>query len=91
MAVNPMLSAGANAISNGVRSMDSVAQEIAQQRLGEQPSESAGDGEPRSGTAIDEISAAVVDLKLYERQVQAATQVVKTADEVLGFLIDVHA
>ena len=45
----------------------------------------------RGGTGIDEISAAVVDLKLYERQVQAATQVVKTADEVLGFLIDVHA
>ncbi len=92
MAVNPMLSAGANAISNGVKSMDSVAQEIAQQRLVDQPSESAGDGEPHSGgVAIDEISAAVVDLKLYERQVQAATQVVQTADELLGFLIDVHA
>jgi hypothetical protein len=91
MAVNPMLSAGGNAIQNGVKSMDSVAQEIAQQSLASQPSESAGDGEPHRGFSIDEISAAVVDLKLYERQVQAATQVVKTADEVLGFLIDVHA
>lgn len=91
MAVNPMLSAGANAISNGIKSMDSVAQEIAEQRLVSQPSESAGDGEPRGDVAIDEISAAVVDLKLYQRQVQAATQVVQTADEVLGFLIDVHA
>lgn len=91
MAVNPMLSAGANAIQNGVKSMDSVAQEIAQQRLVSQPSESAGDGEAHGGSSIDEISAAVVDLKLYERQVQAATQVVQTADEILGFLIDVRA
>lgn len=91
MAVNPMLNIGATAIAKGMKSLDSVAQEIAEFNIRSDPSEVAGDGVPQAGYSVDEVASAVVDLKLYQRQVEAATQVVKTADEVLGFLLDVHA
>lgn len=91
MAVNPMLNSGAAGIAQGIKALDSVAQEIAELNIKSNPSENAGDGEVHPGFALDEMANAVVDLKLYQRQVQAATQVVKTADEVIGFLLDVRA
>jgi hypothetical protein len=33
----------------------------------------------------------MIDLKLYERSVQASAQIVKTADETLGSLLDIMA
>ncbi|HAS76411.1 MAG TPA: flagellar biosynthesis protein FlgE, partial [Marinobacter adhaerens] len=33
----------------------------------------------------------IVDLKIYERSVEASAQVVKTADETLGTLLDIMA
>ena len=74
-----------------MKGLESVAQEIAELNVKSSPSENAGDGETHPGFALDEMSSAIVDLKLYQRQVEAATQVVKTADEVIGFLLDVRA
>ena len=91
MAVNPMLATGANGIAQGLKALDSVAQEIAELNIKSNPSENAGDADIHPGFGLDEMTSAVVDLKLYQRQVEAATQVVKTADEVIGFLLDVRA
>lgn len=91
MAINPMFVTGANAIAQGMKSLDSVAQEIAELNIKSSPSENAGDGEAHSGYALDDVAQAVVDLKIYQRQVQAATKIVETADEVVGFLLDVRA
>ena len=37
------------------------------------------------------MTESIVDLKLYERSVEASAQVVKTADETLGTLLDIRA
>ncbi len=37
------------------------------------------------------MSSALIDLKMYSRQVQANVEVVKAADEMLGFLLDEFA
>jgi flagellar hook protein FlgE len=37
------------------------------------------------------MTESIVDLKLYERSVEASAQVVKTADETLGTLLDLRA
>ena len=91
MAVNPMFVTGANAIAQGMKNLDSVAQEIAELNIKGSPSESAGDGETQSAGSVDDVAQAIVDLKIYQRQVQAATKIVQTADEVIGFLLDVRA
>lgn len=91
MSGNPMLITGAMGIARGMHGLDNVAQEIAQLNIKGSPSESAGDGAQQQGFSTDEVTTAIVDLKVYQRQVEAATQVVKTADEVVGFLLDIRA
>ena len=91
MAVNPMLTSGANGIQQGIKSLNSVAQEIAELNIKSNPSGSEADGMRSEALSLDDIADAVVDLKLYQRQVQASVRVVETADEVIGFLLDVRA
>ena len=46
----------------------------------------------QKGTRLDDsadVAEAMVEMKVYQRQVQASAKVVQTADEVIGFLIDV--
>ena len=38
-----------------------------------------------------DVAEVIVDLKVYQRQVQASAKVVQTADEVMGFLLSVHS
>ncbi len=84
MAVNPMLTSAGNSMQNGLKALDSVASEIAGMNLG------AASGEEAVSTTLQDTAEAMLDLKLYQRQVQASAKVVQTADEVLGFLLDVR-
>ena len=88
MAVNPMLNSGSVGINNGLRSLDSVAAEVAEFNEGS-VAESGQTAGPAPAT--EDVAQAMVDLKLYQRQVQASAQVIETADQVLGFLLDVRA
>lgn len=86
MAVNPMLSSAGNSIQQASKAIESAAAEIAHQQVGADSKAHA-----EADSFVQDTAAAMIDLKLYERQVQASAQVVQTADEVLGFLLDVHA
>ncbi len=79
-----MISAGANGIQTGIKGLEETAQTIAEFNLNPK------DGE--EGTRLDnhaDVAEAMVDLQVYQRQVQASAKVVQTTDEVIGFLIDV--
>ncbi len=86
MAVNPMLT-GANGIQSALKGMNNVAQEIAELNV------DSNDGVDTAPTpkGLDEMSSALIDLKMYSRQVQANVEVVKAGDEMLGFLLDEFA
>lgn len=45
----------------------------------------------RTANTIPDINQAVVDLKVAEYQAKASTEVIKSADETLGTLLDVTA
>jgi hypothetical protein len=91
MAVNPMMdgargaasarSAGFSGINAGVNGLAHAADEIAE--LNAQPGSAADAGRSQA--------QALLDLRLYQRQVEACAVVVETADAVVGFLLDVHA
>lgn len=49
------------------------------------------DGPQGSAEGAGSLIEPIVDLKLYERSVEASAQVVKAADETLGTLLDVMA
>ena len=93
MAVNPMmnsprldgvLNTGLKGMSAGVNGMKQAASEIAEFNV-------ADAGARVSAPSHDDMIDALTSLKIYQRQVEASARVVETADEVLGFLLDVHA
>lgn len=95
MAVNPMMdstrstvdarSAGVNGINAGLNGMAHAAQDVAELNLNESSARTS------SSDRLSDTASALVDLRVYQRQVQASAVVVETADAVVGFLLDVHA
>jgi len=79
MTVNAILQSGFQGIQRATEGAEKAATEIARPGSVEGPAASSGVVEP------------IVDLKLYERSIEASAQVVKTADEVLGSLLDIMA
>lgn len=76
MAVNSILSTGVQGVQAGMQRANRAAGEIA-----------------RAGTSAEggDLATPIVDLKLSELQVKASAAVIKTADEVVGTLIDIKA
>lgn len=95
MAVNPMMdgargplgaySAGINGIRAGLNGVADAAQEIAELNVRQPASRTPGTDYLSSATD------SLVDLRIYQRQVQASAVVLQSADAMLGYLLDVHA
>jgi len=77
MSVNSILNSGLQGIQNGTAGVAKAAEAIVRSGAVDVPK--------------DSVVQPIVDLKLYERSVQASVQVVKTADQVLGSLLDTFA
>ena len=77
----------------GLQGLENTAQTIAEFNLEPEAQESVSlSADGPKGTRLDDhadVAEAIVDLKVYQRQVQASAKVVQTADEVIGFLLDV--
>tara|TARA_Y100001001_G_C7822317_1_gene243920 strand:- start:125 stop:370 length:246 start_codon:yes stop_codon:yes gene_type:complete len=80
--INNTLAVGIQGIQDGMVGMENAARKIA--RAGADGPQGAAEG---AGSLVEPI----VDLKIYERSVEASAQVVKTADETLGTLLDIMA
>ena len=95
--VNSVLSAGLQGVQNGIGRANEAAQDIARATTADvfNPEQAAVDvTAPRNddrGGGIEAISEAAVELKVSEIQVKASAAVVRTADEVLGTLINTKA
>ena len=76
MSVNSILSTGVQGVQSGLQRANRAAGEIARAGTTEQ------DGD---------LATPIVDLKRSELQVKASAAVIKTADEVVGTLIDIKA
>lgn len=86
MAVNPVMSTGIAGIQYGLRGMDQAAHEIASMNKAIQLE--SGEGRQATPDDVGDAAEAVVSMQTYERQVEASAKVVKTADAVIGMLID---
>lgn len=76
-------SSGMQGIQSGVAGMDDAARRIA--RGGVDGPQGSG------GPATNGLVEPMLDMQLYKRSVEASAQVVKTADETLGSLLDIMA
>lgn len=77
MSIGSVLNTGIQGVQTGMRGMEQSAQNIVK----------AGTSENTAGDVIEPI----MDLKLYENTVEASTKVIKTADEMMGTLLDTMA
>jgi len=82
MMINNALNIGIQGIQDGMQGMEGAARKIARGGV---------DGPRGSAEGGNSMIEPIVDLKLYERSVEASAQVVKTADETLGTLLDLKA
>lgn len=80
--INNTLSVGIQGIQDGMAGMENAARKIARGGV---------DGPQGTAEGAGSLVEPIVDLKLYERSVEASAQVVKAADETLGTLLDVMA
>lgn len=78
--INNTLAIGVQGVQDGMYGMENAARKIARAGV------DGPQGTAESGNSLVE---PIVDLKLYERSVEASAQVVKTADETLGTLLDI--
>ncbi|MFA7555373.1 MAG: hypothetical protein WCY88_14075 [Spongiibacteraceae bacterium] len=74
--IDSVLSAGYQGIQSGLSATRTAAENINKAVASERPD------------TLNDLTKAAVELKVGERQVQASAEVVKTADEVLGTLLD---
>jgi hypothetical protein len=76
MSVNSVLSAGVQGVQAGISRANQAAGDIA-----------------RAGTTDQngDLLTPIVDLKISEQQVKASAAVIKSADEMMGTLIDIRA
>jgi hypothetical protein len=100
MAINPLMTIGVNAMQQGLKGMTKAAQDVAELNIGDTSDDRVAAQSARDADAVplvrpdndeDEAVDALTDVRLHARKVQLASRVVETADEVLGFLIDVRA
>ncbi|MFN2362536.1 MAG: flagellar biosynthesis protein FlgE [Marinobacter sp.] len=80
--ISNTLGIGIQGLQAGMQGMEASARQIA--RGGADGPQGTADG---AGGLVEPI----VNLKLYERSVEASAQVVKSADETLGTLLDIKA
>lgn len=80
--INNTLAVGIQGIQDGMVGMENAARKIARGGV---------DGPQGTAGGAGNLIEPIVDLKIYERSVEASAQVVKTADETLGTLLDIMA
>ncbi|MBW7470569.1 flagellar biosynthesis protein FlgE [Marinobacter sp. M216] len=80
--LNNTLAVGIQGIQDGMMGMESAARKIAR---------GGADGPQGTAQGAGNLIEPIIDLKLYERSVEASAQVVKAADETLGTLLDIMA
>ena len=84
--VDSVLSVGLQGVQNGLATTYQAAQDIASATTTEKSKDA-----PNGRDVTADITTAVVELKVGEHQVKASAAVIKTADEMMGTLIDIKA
>lgn len=84
--VDSILSTGLQGVQNGLTTTRNAAQDIATATTVDFTQEA------ETGTDVtSDITTAAVELKIGEQQVKASAAVIRTADEILGTVIDLKA
>lgn len=94
--VSNVLSTGLQGVTAGLQGATKAADRIANAGISNQAGNvTEGNGAGSTGQQAPDIfesfAEPIVDLKIYQRNVEASVQVVKTADEMIGTLLNIKA
>lgn len=84
MSINAAFTSGIQGLNVAVKGTAVAAQEIASMAV---PRSEQGE-DPQRVRSVEDLVSAIVDLKTYEYQARGSVAVIKTADEMVGTLID---
>ncbi len=84
--VDSVLSVGVQGIQSGIANANKAAQDIARATTTEGTENTENSN--NTGDTVD-LTEAIVALKVSEQQVEASATVIKTADDILGTVIDI--
>lgn len=92
--VDSILSVGLQGVQTGVSNARKAAEDIVAVTTADSTQGSSSQASPVTSSDSDQtndLATALVNLKISEHQVQASTAVIKTADEMIGTLINIKA
>ncbi|MBX9913610.1 MAG: pyrroloquinoline quinone biosynthesis protein PqqE [Pseudomonadaceae bacterium] len=82
---------GLSSVQNGQQRVNQAANDIASISV-EKPAAQSLDANPSNNQAQPvDLATSLVDLQIGKQQVQAGAEVIKTADDALGTLLDIRA
>ena len=94
MNIQSAFNSGVAGFNNATERASESAQEIAQQQVPTQAASNVSEGETETVNAVPQntpVTESLINLRLAETQAQASSQVIDTADNVVGSLIDTRA
>ena len=91
--MDSILSAGLQGVYSGQTIARNAAQDIATAAVSSPgtPVDAEPPSAPEAPEALEDLTTAAVELKVGELQVKASAAVIKTAEEVLGTIVDLKA
>lgn len=87
--ISNAMSLGVNGVQNAQRGMQEAAGRIARTGTTDAPAQEVASG--KIGGNTDSLAQSLVDLKVNQRNAEASVEVVRTADEMVGTLLDERA
>ncbi len=91
MEIQSAFNSGAQGLQRATESADQAAADIAAETSAAHEAEITSEAPVSNEQKIPDLNQSLVDLKVAEHQAKASTEVIKTADDSLGTLLDVTA
>lgn len=91
MEIQSAFNSGVQGLQRATESADQAAVDIAAETGAAQEAEAVSQAPESNAQKVPDLNQSIVDLKVAEHQAKASTEVIKTADDSLGTLLDVTA
>jgi hypothetical protein len=91
MEIQSAFNSGVQGLQRSTEAADQAAADIAAETSAAQEADAVSEAPVRSEQKVPDLNQSIVDLKVAEHQAKASTEVIKTADDSLGTLLDVTA
>mgnify|MGYP000352263488 CR=1 FL=1 len=91
MEIQSAFNSGVQSLQKATEDADQAAADIVAETTAAQEADVVSQAPESSEQTVPDLNQSIVDLKVAEHQAKAATEVIKTADDSLGTLLDVTA